>query len=61
MTRPNKTLMIAIVCWAHHATAQPVVRSNEPARSVTLALAEYNRLTDLANRMPASPSTPPAP
>ena len=34
-------------------------RPTEPARSVTLSLAEYNRLIDLADRPPHAPPSPP--
>jgi hypothetical protein len=55
---------IAIVCvmFARIADAQPTRATNDPSaavtRSVTLSLAEYNRLLDLANRS-ASPSPAP--
>jgi len=39
--------------------AQQPPRPVDPARSVTLSLAEYNRLIDLANRPPQGPAVPP--
>jgi hypothetical protein len=41
------------------ATAQQPPRPSDSSRAVTLSLAEYNRLTDLANRPP--PGVPPPP
>jgi hypothetical protein len=57
-------LTIALLAVAHVASAQPPVRTAdvtrpEVARNVTLPLAEYNRLMDLANRPPMASSTPP--
>ena len=57
-------LTIAVLAIAHVASAQPPVRTAEvarpeAARNVTLSLAEYNRLMDLANRPPQASSTPP--
>src|ERR1043165_2664404 len=48
-------LTIASLTFAHVAGAQPPVRTTEvarsdAARSVTVSLAEYNRLMDLASR-----------
>jgi len=56
-------LTMVLLAIAHVAGAQPPVRTAEvarldAARSVTLPLAEFNRLMDLANR-PPSASTPP--
>ena len=53
-------LTIACLVLARAVAAQPPVRTtevarNDPARSVTLSLAEYNRLMDLANRPPERP------
>ena len=39
--------------------AQPPVRAAEQPRSVTLTLAEYNRLLDLERRAPVTPPAPP--
>ena len=50
---------IVLVAYAHTAAAQ-LPRPNEPARGVTLPLAEYNRLIDLASR-PPEPAAPPVP
>ena len=51
----------SMVLWlAQAAAAQPVARpTNEPSRSVTLSLAEYNRLIDRANQIPPGPAPPP--
>jgi hypothetical protein len=53
------TLVIAIA--AHTANAQPAARPDEHPRSVTLTLAEYNRLLDLAAKTPAAPAAAPVP
>jgi hypothetical protein len=57
-------LTVALLMLTHAAGAQPPVRTTEvarpdAARTVTLSLAEYNRLTDLASRPPLGPSLPP--
>ncbi len=57
-------LTIALLAIAHVADAQPPVRTTDVARpdasrSVTLPLAEYNRLMDLANRPSSASATPP--
>jgi hypothetical protein len=52
-------LMVAIASVAF-AQAQPP-RPNETPRAVTLSLAEYNRLIDLAGRPPQGPSAAPVP
>src|SRR4051812_15472806 len=57
-------LTIAVLAIAQVASAQPPVRTADAARldtarSVTLPLTEYNRLTDLASRPPLASSTPP--
>ncbi|MET0214915.1 MAG: hypothetical protein ABW292_18025, partial [Vicinamibacterales bacterium] len=44
--------------FAHTLTAQQLPRPELP-RTVTLALAEYNRLVDLASRPPQGPSIAP--
>jgi hypothetical protein len=46
--------------YAHNAAAQPPLRPNDPPRGVTLPLAEYNRLIDLAAG-PPGPAAPPGP
>jgi len=58
----SKALVIAAVllACAHAAAAQQPPRPNEPPRGVTLPLAEYNRLIDLASR-PPDPGAPPVP
>src|SRR6185436_12594137 len=50
----------ALLACAHAAAAQQPPRPNEPPRGVTLPLAEYNRLIDLASR-PPDPGAPPVP
>src|SRR6059036_3442172 len=57
-------LTIVGLSLANTAGAQPPVRTTEvarsdAARSVTLSLAEYNRLMDLASRPPQRPSLAP--
>jgi hypothetical protein len=57
-------LTIALLVIARMAGAQPPVRTTDVARpdasrSVTLPLAEYNRLMDLANRPSSTSATPP--
>jgi hypothetical protein len=53
------TLLIAmIVSFASAANAQPPRPAEQP-RSVTLTLAEYNRLLDLERRAPATPAAAP--
>src|SRR5262249_50044667 len=53
-------LMTMILGYAAASYAQGVLApATQPARSVTLPLVEYNRLSDLANRVPiASPAAP---
>ena len=53
------TLVFAVA--AHAANAQPSAPLDAHPRSVTLTLAEYNRLLDLAAKMPAPPSAAPVP
>jgi Carboxypeptidase regulatory-like domain len=55
---------IAFLTLARAVDAQPPVRTAEvartdPARTVTLSLAEYNRLTDLGSRPPQGPAPAP--
>ena len=66
MTSKTMTLAAIVLTAAHAASAQqppprPVdaLRPNETPRAVTLTLAEYNRLIDLANRPPQIPTTAP--
>jgi len=54
MTRATTT-MIASLLLAASASAQPA----QPARTVTLPLAEYNRLVDLSSRPTPSPAVAP--
>jgi hypothetical protein len=49
----------ALVVNGSHAFAQIAPRPNDTPRAVTLSLAEYNRLIDLASRPPQGPTTPP--
>ena len=51
------TALLAVT--AHMAAAQRPPRPSESSRAVTLSLAEYNRLIDLASRPPQAPSAPP--
>jgi hypothetical protein len=51
------TALLAVT--AHMAAAQQPPRPSESSRAVTLSLAEYNRLIDLASRPPQAPSAPP--
>ena len=53
------TLVFSIA--AHSAAAQPPARPTEPPRSVTMTLAEYNRLLDLAARAPVGAAPAPVP
>ena len=50
----------ALVVSASSAEAQPPVRTGDTSRSVTLTLAEYNRLLDLAGRPVPEVPAPPA-
>src|SRR5205809_4226898 len=60
MTRPNMTMVAAVlVSFAHAVAAQTPPRPNESPRAVTLSLTEYNRLIDLASRPPQSPAIAP--
>jgi carboxypeptidase family protein len=59
MNRLNLMLIAVVVCCASSVAAQPAVRPTDPARSVTLSLTEYNRLTDLAGKTPPGPPVPP--
>lgn len=51
------TLVFALT--AHRASAQAVPRPDDQPRSVTLSLAEYNRLLELAAQAPAAAAAPP--
>jgi hypothetical protein len=64
MTRPTlirKTLILTFVfsIAAHAAIAQQPVRPAEQTRAVTMSLAEYNRLLELAARAPSAPPAAP--
>jgi hypothetical protein len=52
-------LMLVVLACAHSAVAQPALRSTDASRSVTLSLAEYNRLVDLAGRPAQDPAVAP--
>ena len=56
---PITMLVVVLVAFAKSTEAQLPPRSGDPARSVTLALAEYNRLIDLASRPPQGPAAAP--
>jgi hypothetical protein len=58
MTSKMMTLT-AILLTAAAASAQQLPRSNDTPRAVTLTLAEYNRLIDLAARPPQPPTVAP--
>src|SRR5262245_4753795 len=64
MTLNIARLTLVFLVLTHSAAAQPPARTmdvakNDSGRSVTLSLAEYNRLMDLANRAPQGPSLAP--
>jgi hypothetical protein len=59
MTSNMMTLAAILLMTAHAASAQQPPRPNETPRAVTLTLAEYNRLIDLAGRPPQPPTTAP--
>src|SRR5207248_8291866 len=62
MIKSNLTILAAsLAIVARSAAAQQPPRPAESARTVTLALGEYNRLIDLASRPPQGPSVPPVP
>ena len=59
MTSKMMTLAAIVLTAAHTASAQQPPRPNDTPRAVTLTLAEYNRLIDLASRPPQNPTTAP--
>jgi hypothetical protein len=65
MTSKTMTLAAIVLTAAHTASAQQPPRPadgprpNDTLRAVTLTLAEYNRLIDLANRPAPTPTTAP--
>src|SRR5688572_31772325 len=59
MTSRTMTLTAMLVLAAHAAFAQQPPRPNDTPRAVTLTLAEYNRLIDLAARPPQAQTTAP--
>ena len=60
MTTSNICALVAIcVASAHAAAAQPPPRPNDSPRAVTLSLAEYNRLIDLASHPPQTAAAAP--
>ena len=59
MTSRTLTLIAVVLTVAHTAAAQQPPRPTETPRAVTLTLAEYNRLIDLASRPPQSPAAAP--
>src|SRR5262252_1399740 len=61
MTKLTTTLTTALVMFGHIVAAQPPPRPTDSAKTVTLALGEYNRLIDLANRPPQGPTAAPVP
>src|SRR5437016_506162 len=61
MTRKPIALALIAVGIARAGAAQQPPRPNETPRAVTLSLAEYNRLIDLASRPPQPAPVPPVP
>src|SRR5215510_14951202 len=53
------SIVTLVVIVPRVSMAQQPLRPNETPRAVTLTLAEYNRLIDLANRPSQGSSTPP--
>ena len=58
-TLKTPALMILVLACAHSTVAQPALRATDASRSVTLSLAEYNRLVDLAGRPAQDPAVAP--
>ncbi len=61
MTIKTFVITFLIMQAASHAIAQTPARPADLSRSVTLPLAEFNRLIDLASRAPAAPVAAPMP
>ena len=61
MTTPTVLLTFLIVLAASNAIAQTPARPPDQPRSVTLSLAEFNRLLDLASRAPVPAIAAPVP
>jgi hypothetical protein len=61
MTKLTTTLTTVLVMFGHAVAAQPLPRPTDSAKTVTLALGEYNRLIDLANRPSQGPTPAPVP
>jgi hypothetical protein len=61
MTKLTMTLTTVLVMFGHTIAAQPLPRPTDSAKTVTLALGEYNRLIDLANRPSQGPTPAPVP
>jgi hypothetical protein len=59
MNRVTIFLILVLSMAARSVSAQPPVRAAEQSRSVTLTLAEYNRLLDLERRAPAAAAAAP--
>jgi len=60
MARLNTYALVAVfVAFTHASAAQQPPRPNESPRAVTLSLAEYNRLIDLASRPSQGPAVAP--
>lgn len=59
MTSKTMTLAVVLIMTAQTAFAQQPPRPTETPRAVTLTLAEYNRLIDLAARPPQTQATAP--
>ncbi len=58
-TSRRATLAVILVTFAQAVAAQQPPRPTDLARTVTVALPEYNRLIDLANRPPQEPAVAP--
>jgi hypothetical protein len=58
-TLKTRALTAVFVACTTSAAAQQPLRPNDPSRSVTLSLAEYNRLIDLAGRPASDPAVAP--
>ena len=59
MNKPTLIASVLLLLAAHIASAQPPARPADQSRSVTMSLAEYNRLLDLAARAPVVPAAAP--
>jgi hypothetical protein len=60
MIKPTIIAAVVVVFAASLARAEQVARPADQPRSVTMSLAEYNRMLDLAARAPVAPAAAPA-